>query len=189
MSGRVVVMGASWGGLRAIGTILAGLPADFSAPVLVAQHRAPDHDSALTAALAKRCDLPVREATDKETALPGHVYLAPGGYHMMVERHGIVLSTDEPERFSRPSIDVLFAAAADAYGPDAIGVILTGAGDDGARGLALIRRRGGVAVVQDPATAERPFMPEAAIARSSAHQVLALDEIAGFLVRLCGNGR
>jgi two-component system chemotaxis response regulator CheB len=187
MGSRIVVMGASWGGLRAVAEVLSALPADFPAPVLVAQHRAPDIAAGMVGALGSRSPLPVHEATDKEPLRGGHVYLAPGGYHLLVERQGIVLSTDEPERFSRPSIDVLFEAAADAFGPDAVGVILTGASDDGANGLARIRRRGGVAVVQDPATAERRFMPDAAIATGSAHQVLPLEEIAGFLVELCGN--
>jgi two-component system chemotaxis response regulator CheB len=188
MGSRVVVMGASWGGLRALAEVLSALPADFPAPVLVAQHRAPAAADSLARALGNRCPLPVHEATDKEPLQPGHVYVAPGGYHLLVERDGVVLSTDEPERFSRPSIDVLFEAAADAFGSQAVGVILTGASDDGANGLARIRRRGGVAVVQDPATAERRFMPDAAIATGSAHRVLPLEEIAGFLVELCGNG-
>ena len=116
---------------------------------------------------------------------PGKAYLAPPGYHLLVERGSLSLSTDEEVRYSRPSIDVLFESVADAYREDAVGVILTGASDDGAAGLARIRRRGGVTVVQEPATAERRTMPDAALARGRAHRVLALDEIAAFLVKVC----
>ena len=119
--------------------------------------------------------------------MPGWVYLAPSDYHLLVERGGtFALSTDPREQYSRPSIDVLFESAADAYASRVVGVILTGANPDGAAGLARIRRRGGFAVVQDPATADRAAMPEAAMARAGADEVVALSEIAPLLTRLCG---
>src|SRR5205807_2374051 len=166
--------------------VLAGLPTTFGVPVVVVQHRGPEPGGALVHALAARSALAVAEAHDKDALVPGRVALAPAGYHLLVERGFVALSTGPPERHSRPSINVLFESVADAYGPAAAGVLLTGASDDGAAGLARIREGGGVAVVQDPATAERDTMPLAAIAASTPHRVLALEEIAGFLTKLCG---
>jgi len=188
MACGIVAVGASWGGIHAIGILLSGLPADLTAPVVIAQHRGEEGPTRLAEALARRTALHVVEATDKDVLHDGCVYLAPPGYHLLVERGSVSLSTDEPERFSRPSIDVLFESVADAYKDEAVGVILTGASDDGAAGLARIRRRGGVTIVQEPATAERRRMPEAALAAAGAHRVLALDEIAPFLVKVCGDG-
>src|SRR5205807_9973951 len=108
----------------------------------------------------------------------GHAYLAPAGYRVLVERGSLSLPTDDEVRFSRPSIDVLFESVADAYGEDAVGVILTGASDDGAAGLARINQRGGVTVVEDPATAARRTMPVAGLAGGVRRRVLALDVIA-----------
>ena len=182
---RIVAIGSSWGGLEALSVLLAGLPADFPAPVLIAQHRSPQgHSSALANLLSGHSKLTVVEADDKEPIEPGHVYLAPSDYHLLVETGSLALSTAELVRYSRPSVDVLFESAADAYGAGVIGVVLTGANDDGARGLARIRRHGGVGVVQDPATALRREMPEAAVA-SGADHVVPLDEIAPLLVHLC----
>jgi two-component system chemotaxis response regulator CheB len=185
MAYRVVAVGASWGGLHAVGVLLAGLPADFRPAVVVAQHRGPDGPAHLAEALGNRAQLPVVEASDKQALEPGHVYIAPANYHLLVDAEGLALSTDEPEHFSRPSIDVLFESVADAFREEAIGVILTGASEDGAAGLARIRGNGGIAVVQDPETAARRRMPEAAIAAGSANKILALDEIAGFLADVC----
>ena len=194
MSRELVVIGASWGGVRALGTVLGALPRTFRPAIAVAQHRGADAPSGgLADVLACRTALPVHEAVDKEPIVPGHVHVAPADYHLLVERGTLALSADAPERYSRPSINVLFESAADAYGPEVIGVILTGASDDGAAGLARIRQRGGVGVVQDPETAERRQMPEAALAAGGAHRVLSLDQIAPFLDSVCGsvlnNGR
>jgi two-component system chemotaxis response regulator CheB len=177
----VVAVGASWGGLHAVGVLLAGLADDFTPAVVVAQHRGPDGPHHLADALANRGKLPVTEATDKEILEGGHVYIAPANYHLLVDRGGLALSTDEPENFSRPSIDVLFESVADAYGHEAIGVILTGASEDGAAGLARIRTAGGITIVQEPKTAARSRMPEAAIAGGGAQKILVLDDIAPFL--------
>ena len=187
MAVRLVVVGASWGGLRAVTTLLEGLPPWFEPAVVVVQHRGPAPGMGLVEALAGRSALPVVEATDKEAILPGRVYLAPPDYHLLVERDALVLSIDEPEGFSRPSIDVLFESAADAYGTEVVGVLLTGASDDGAAGLKRIRTRGGVGIVQDPETAERRRMPEAGIAAGGAQRVLAVQSIAAFLVELSGS--
>jgi two-component system, chemotaxis family, protein-glutamate methylesterase/glutaminase len=174
---RVVVIGSSWGGLHALHRVLEALPADLPAAVCIAQHRAADDDeAALAGLLARRCSLPVRDAEDKDELRDGEVLLAPPDYHLLVEPGEVALSVDEPVRFSRPSIDVLFNSAADAYRERAIGVVLTGSNPDGAQGLARIRARGGHALVQDPATAERAEMPLAALAATDA-MVAPLDEL------------
>jgi two-component system, chemotaxis family, protein-glutamate methylesterase/glutaminase len=182
----IIAIGASWGGVRAIGVVLRGLPPELPVPIVIAQHRGEESTAGLAEALSRDSAIGVVEATDKDLPQPGHAYLAPPGYHLLVERGSLALSTDDHVRFSRPSIDVLFESVADAYGEDAVGVILTGASDDGAAGLSRIRRRGGVTVVQEPATAARRTMPDAALALGQPHRVLALEEIAPFLVKVCG---
>ena len=183
----LVAIGSSWGGLHAVGSLLAALPARFGAAVAIAQHRsAGSRDGALAAVLAGRGPLPVREVEDKDRIEPGHAYLAPADYHLLVEPDGFALSIDEQVQYSRPSIDVLFESAADAYGERAVAVVLTGANEDGAAGLRRIKARGGVTIVQDPDSAERPEMPRAAIATGAADRVLALVDIAPALVELCG---
>lgn len=181
----IIAIGASWGGVHAVGVLLRGLPAELSAPIVIAQHRRDDGPSRLADTLGRRSAIQVVEAADKDPLKPGRAYLAPPGYHLLVERGSLSLSTDDYVRFSRPSIDVLFESVAGAYGEDAAGVILTGASDDGAEGLARIHQAGGVTIVQEPTTAERRTMPDAALATGKAHRVLQLDEIAPFLVKVC----
>jgi two-component system chemotaxis response regulator CheB len=188
MGYAVVAIGASWGGLHAVGVLLEALPANFGPTVLVAQHRGTDGPAHLAEALAKRTVLPVSEASDKDTVESGHVYVAPAGYHLLAEPGGLALSVDEPERFSRPSIDVLFESVADSYREQAVGIVLTGTSEDGAAGLVRIRRRGGLTIAQDPVSAARRRMPEAAIAAGGVQRVLPLDEIAKFLVDVSGAG-
>jgi two-component system, chemotaxis family, protein-glutamate methylesterase/glutaminase len=185
MNYELIVIGASWGGLNAVGEILSALPEHTEVAVVVAQHRRTDTpDGGLASILALRTDLPVGDAHDKEPIQPAHVYLAPPDYHLLIQRGWFSLSRDEHVNFARPSIDVLFESAADAYGEGVIGLILTGANEDGAAGLARIKERGGVAIVQDPGTAERAEMPDAAIAATAADAVLALGEIGPFLYGL-----
>ncbi|MBX3200355.1 MAG: chemotaxis protein CheB [Labilithrix sp.] len=183
MRPSVVVMGTSAGGLRALERVLGGLSPVFSVPIVAVQHRS--RESELFASVMQTLvALPVREAEDKDELVAPGVYLAPPDYHLLLEPGGrLALSTDEPVSFSRPSIDVLFESAADAYGPAVLGVLLTGANQDGTRGLVRIRAAGGFAIVQDPATAESPEMPAAAIAVGAADRVIALGEIAGELVQ------
>jgi two-component system chemotaxis response regulator CheB len=181
---ELVVIGASWGGLDAVGHLLARLTPPLSCPMALVLHRSP-RQSDLAALLARRTSLPVREADDKEAIAPGHIYVAPPGYHLLVQSGGFALSTEAPVRHSRPSIDVLFDSAADAYGPRLIGVLLTGANDDGARGLARIQARGGTTLVQDPTTAARDHMPRAALEHLSPDLVAPLDELAVALSDLC----
>src|SRR5262249_25961696 len=147
--------------------------------------RHPEAGSALASLLGERIRRPVLDVEDKTAIEPRHVYVAPSDYHLLVEPGSFALSVDERVQHARPSIDVLFDSAADAYGDRVIGVILTGANEDGAEGLARIKERGGVAIVQEPASAERRTMPEAAIAATVADAVLPLEEIGGFLCGLC----
>jgi two-component system chemotaxis response regulator CheB len=181
----IIVIGASLGGLRALSVLFAGLPADFPLPIAVAQHRHVDTNGSLSAILQLHSALAIVEVEDKQDIQPGQIYLAPSDYHLLVEPGGFALSTEAPVAYARPSIDVLFESAASAYGSRAIGIILTGASNDGARGLARIKQRGGLALAQEPATAESPVMPAAAIAAVKVDHILALTLIAPFLVDLC----
>jgi two-component system, chemotaxis family, protein-glutamate methylesterase/glutaminase len=181
----LIVIGASWGGLTALERIISELQPDFRTPIAIAQHRAADSGSgALQEMLARRAHHEIREASDKEPIEPGRIYVAPADYHLLVEPDGFALSTEAAVRYSRPSIDVLFDSAADVYAERLVGVILTGANDDGAYGVMRVRRRGGVTIAQDPDTAERPEMPRAAIVTGAVQHVLPLDEIAQTLASL-----
>lgn len=180
----VVAIGTSWGGLAALTKVLGDLPADFSIPVVVVQHRSTDSERLLGQLLQDATDLRVREIEDKDALTSGTVHLAPANYHVLIDDGYASLSLEEPVRFSRPSIDVMLTSAADTYGSAAIGVVLTGANEDGARGLAHIVKRGGLALVQDPKTAEIPIMPEAAIRAVPKAEVLSLDALAPRLIEL-----
>lgn len=181
----VVVVGTSYGGLAALQQLLPGLDRDFPAPVVVVQHRRKDADDGLCEFLERHSALPLGEPNDKTRIEAGRVYLAPRDYHLFVEGDHFSLSTDPLVGFARPSIDVLFESAADSYGARSVGVILTGASRDGAKGLASIKAAGGLAVVQDPEEAESRAMPEAAVAAARVDRVLRLREIAPFLNDLC----
>ena len=188
MSGYdVVVIGASWGGLRALEHLFGELPADFPTPIVVAQHRDDDSDDELLPRLLNRhTGLCIVDADDKAPLEPGTVLLSPPGYHVLMADGVVELNIDEPVQFSRPSIDVLFETAADQYGPRAVGVLLTGANADGAAGLQEIQRRGGRTIVQDPDDAERPEMPRAALEVMTPDAVAPLADIAGLLCSACG---
>ena len=178
------VVGASWGGLAALGELLQSLPADFRLPLAVIQHRSKQADELLAKLLQDMTSLRVVDVEDKEPIEPGSVYVAPANYHMLVDNGHFTLTTDPLVRFSRPSIDVTFVSAADAYPGATLGVILTGANDDGSRGLRHIVNRGGKAIIQDPATAESAAMPRSAIAAVPEAEVLALPKIGPRLVSL-----
>jgi two-component system chemotaxis response regulator CheB len=183
----LVAIGTSWGGLAALRTILGCLPRELDAAVVIAQHRAPgSHPYAFRDLLGAVTQLEVREPVDKETIEAGKVYVAVPDYHLLVEGTSLALSTDEPLLHSRPSIDVLLESAAEAYRERCVGVVLTGANADGARGLARVAELGGAAIVQDPARAERGEMPRAAVAAVPNARIAGLDAIASLLVELCG---
>jgi two-component system, chemotaxis family, protein-glutamate methylesterase/glutaminase len=176
------------GGMRALEVLLGGLPESFDLPVVVVQHRGAERNSRLRAILQRRSALPVREPNDKEPIEGGRVYLAPPDYHLLVEREGFALSTEGRVCHARPSIDVLFESAADAFGSGALAVVLTGANEDGAAGARRIKAEGGKVLVQDPATAETGVMPRAALAATTVDAVLPLEEIAGWLAQARGEG-
>jgi two-component system chemotaxis response regulator CheB len=180
----IVVVGTSWGGLAALRTLAAALPRDFGIPVAVVQHRHKESDRLLATLLQERTALTVCEVEDKQPLLPGFFFIAPPDYHLLVERGHFSLSTEAPVRYSRPSIDVAFTSAADSYGAGTVGVVLTGANADGAAGLAEVARRGGLAIVQSPATAESPAMPRAALEAVPTARVLPIPAIADLLATL-----
>ena len=183
-----IVIGGSAGALEALGAILPALPAGFPLPIALVLHVPPTRSNHLTQVLGGRCALDVVEANDKQPLEPGAIYVAPPDYHMLIERtRTVALSADDPVRFSRPSIDVLFESASDAYGPSLVGLLLAGANDDGARGLAQIKASGGLTVVQSPGTSGASVtrtMPESALRLAPADHVLPLPEIGPFLARL-----
>ena len=189
MAYRVVVIGSSLGGLDAVSAVLAALPEGFPVPIVIAQHRAtvPPSDGELQAIWQRHTSLVVCDAEDKAPIVPGHVYVAPPDYHLMIEaRDLLALSTEGPVLWARPSIDVLFETAAEAYGDSVIGVMLTGASADGSQGLRAIRARGGCALVQEPTSAACDVMPRAALAATSVNHVLGLRDLGRVLGALAG---
>ncbi len=185
---RAIVMGTSAGGVEILGEILPSLPKDYSLPIIIVLHVPSGHPSKLPEFFDAKTALQVREAVEKEPILPGNIYFAPPGYHLLVERdQTFSLSTEEPVHFSRPAIDVLFESAANAFGRGLVGVLLlTGASRDGAAGLKKIVAMGGIALIQDPGTARYPAMPEAGSALVSAlhAKILSPGEIVDFLLKL-----
>ncbi|WP_422929134.1 chemotaxis protein CheB [Singulisphaera sp. PoT] len=181
---EAVVVGASSGAVEALSALLPALPADYPLPLIVVVHVPPHRSSLLSELFRSKCRVPVREAEDKEPIEPGTVYFAPPDYHVLVELDGrLSLSSDELVAFSRPSIDVLFETAADAYGPSLIGVVLTGANADGANGLRAVLDAG-VAIVQDPADAQSSEMPRAALGACPEARALGLEQIAAYLMEV-----
>jgi two-component system chemotaxis response regulator CheB len=182
VSAQAVVIGASAGALEALSVILPKLPSGFRLPVIVVVHVPPEKRSVLSELFQAKCRLAVREAEDKESISGGTIYFAPPNYHLLVEAEKTLsLSSDEPVLFSRPSIDVLFESAADAYGPTLIAIVLTGANQDGAAGLRAVVDAGGTAIIQNPRGASASAMPEAAMASCPGAQVRSLEEIAKYL--------
>jgi two-component system chemotaxis response regulator CheB len=174
-----VVIGTSAGGVEALSVLLPGLPAGLRAAVFIVVHLPRERPSLLVDIFQARCALPVREARDKEPVAAGTVYFAPPDYHLLVdEGPQLALSADDLVHYSRPSIDVLFESAADFYGSRLLGIILTGANEDGAAGLAAVHRAGGVTIVQQPGTAQATLMIESAMKRTPVDLVLTLEQIA-----------
>lgn len=182
MAIELIVIGASLGGFSALKLILGKLPPDFSVPIAIVQHRHKESQTTLASHLQPLIPLPIREVEDKDEIAPGTIYLAPADYHLLVEVGYFTLTTDEPVCYARPSIDVLFESAADVYGDRVIGIILTGANQDGARGAAAIKTKGGRVIVQDPKTAESPVMPDAAIAATKVDAIVPLTTIGSTLL-------
>lgn len=181
---EIVVVGTSVGGLAALRTLLDNLPIDFVVPIAVVQHRGVESKEFLLRGLRRYTTLPLREPCDKEPIQPGRIYIAPADYHLLVEPGEFRLSTEGPVNYARPSIDVLFESAADAYGSGTLGVILTGANADGARGAAHIKRAGGLVLVQNLEEAECPVMPRAVLSATAVDGILFLREIGACLGNL-----
>lgn len=182
---QAIVIGASAGALDALSVILPPLPGNYRLPILLVVHVPPEKDSLLAEILAAKCRLRVREAEDKLPIEGGTLYVAPPNYHLLVENERCLsLSSDEEVNFSRPSIDVLFESAADAYGPALAGVVLTGANEDGAAGLRAIVAAGGTGVVQQPAFAMASAMPQAALNACPSARVMPLEAIGAWLQSL-----
>lgn len=180
------MIGCSAGGVRALGILLGGLSPTLVVPVIVVCHVGGEDVEMLCAVLSLQSKLPVQEAHERHSPCPGRVYIAPAGYHLLIERQGeFSLSVDQRVCYSRPAIDVLFTTAAEHYQQHLIGVVLTGANDDGALGLKAIRDCKGIGIIQSPADAEASAMPEAAIRIAGADHVLALNDIAPLINSLC----
>ncbi len=184
MKYEIVVIGTSWGGLDAMETLFAALPTSFRTPIAVVQHRGVLSTETLSATLRRHTPLAVREPQDKEPIRPGHIYLAPPDYHLLVEKGSFALSTEAPVCHARPAIDVLFESAADAYADRVICIVMTGSSRDGAEGAAYIQARGGKVIIQSPDNAVSPVMPQAAIEATHADWILPLSEIGPLLIAL-----
>jgi two-component system chemotaxis response regulator CheB len=181
-SNRLLLIGGSAGSLQVILGLLTVLRAGFPLPVLVVLHRNNAFESSLEELLSSRTDLPIKEVEEKEPVLPGTIYLCPADYHVLLEKD-FSFSLDYSERvhFSRPSIDVTFRSAADVYGPGLISLLLSGGNVDGTEGLQYVQDRGGVTVVQDPQTADVPYMPQQAISRVKVDFIVPSDELPDFI--------
>jgi two-component system, chemotaxis family, protein-glutamate methylesterase/glutaminase len=178
---RIAVVGTSWGGLAALRELVSAFPEDLRIPIVVVQHRHKHSDHVLASLLQDRSRHNVCEVEDKAPIEPGKVFVAPADYHLLIEPDSFSLSIEEPIRYSRPSIDLTFSSAADSFGASVIGAILTGANADGAEGLRRIAERGGLALVQEPATAESPAMPTAALKAVPGARVLTVGAIGALI--------
>ncbi|WP_114782659.1 chemotaxis protein CheB [Botryobacter ruber] len=185
MNYEAVVIGTSAGGLFALSTILEALPATFTLPIVVVQHRSKEERTLLEDVLSQKCEIRIKQADEKEKITPGTVYFAPPDYHLLIEQdRTFSLTSDERVNYSRPSIDVLFETAAYVYKSRLLAIILTGANHDGAAGIKRARKAGGTTIAQNPAEAQYPVMPKAAIDTGCIQKILKLEEIKAFLIKL-----
>ena len=186
---KVIVIGVSTGGIKALKTILSVLPSKFELSVIIVMHRHKDADGYLEQLLDNECKMRVKQADEKEEITAGVVYVAPPNYHLLIEDDGVFsMSVEGAVNYARPSVDVVFESAAEVYGKGLIGVILTGANKDGSQGLKIIKEAGGLAIVQKPETSEVSDMPRAAIAAVKPDYVLPLEKIGPLLRKLESNG-
>lgn len=185
----LIVIGCSAGGIETLGEILPALPSGIRHSVVVVIHLAPDTASLLTEVFTPKCQLPVREAEDKEPISPGTIYFAPANYHLLVEPEYVFsLSSEDPVQYSRPSIDLLLESVAFSCGKKAVGIILTGANADGSSGLGMMKEAGSVCIVENPATAIHAEMPRSALA-AEPDAMMTAGDIAGWLVALTAAGK
>ena len=185
MNYEAIVIGVSSGGLNALKIIFSLLPADFKTPVIIVQHISPRSENQWISLLNDKSNLQIKEADEKEKIEPGIVYVAPPNYHLLIEiDKTFSLTVEERVNYARPSIDVLFESAAEAFQNKLIGVILTGSNNDGTNGLKRIQEYGGLTIVQEPKTAESAYMPESAIAAIKPEYILSLEEIIELLIKI-----
>ncbi len=185
MEYEAIVIGVSSGGMNAMKIMFSLLPENFNTPIIIVQHRGANSDNLLIKILNDKSNLPIKEADEKEKIENGNVYIAPPNYHLMIERDKTFsLTVDEPVNYARPSIDVLFESAAEAYRDKLIGVILTGSNSDGTVGFKKINEYKGLTIAQDPKTAESAYMPASAIAAIKPDYILSLEEIIKLLIKI-----
>ncbi|MEO3408512.1 chemotaxis protein CheB [Mucilaginibacter sp. CAU 1740] len=185
---KAVIIGGSAGSLKVILEIVRNLDKDFLLPVIIIIHRKNDPESALIDVLSEAAVLPTKEAEDKEFILSGTIYLAPAGYHLLIEQdYSFSLDSSEKVHFSRPSIDVSFQCAADAYGERLIAILLSGANEDGTKGFEEIKKNGGVLIAQEPLTAEAPYMPAHAIRYVSVDYICSIVQIGPLIRDYCSS--
>jgi len=182
---EAIVIGVSSGGMNALKIIFSALPADFSIPIIIVQHVGANSDSQWISLLDEKSNLDLKEADEKEKIEKGKAYFAPPNYHLMIEKDKTFsLTIDERVNFARPSIDVLFESAAEAYKKKLIGVVLTGSNHDGTKGIKRIKECGGLAIIQDPKTADSAYMPKSAIAAIEPDYILSLEDIVQLLIKI-----
>ena len=179
---KTIVIGGSAGSLEVLFRLLPKLRPDLKIAVIIVLHRRNSGDSSLSELLSTKSSIPTQEVEDKDPILPGNIYLAPSDYHLLAEKN-FTFSLDYSEKinFSRPSLDVTFESAADVYGSSLIGIILSGANEDGTKGLLTIKNNGGIIVAQEPRTAQMPLMPQYAIDHAAIDYILGIDEMADFI--------
>lgn len=184
MSYEAIVIGVSSGGMNAMKILFSALPLEFNIPIVIVQHISPRSDNQWIKLLNDKSKLHIKEADEKEKIEPGNIYIAPPNYHLLIERDKTFSFTiDERVNFARPSIDVLFESAAEVYTNKLIGVVLTGSNNDGTKGIKRIKECGGLAIIQDPETAESSYMPASAIAAIKPDYILSLEEITALLIK------
>jgi two-component system chemotaxis response regulator CheB len=188
MQYEAIVIGVSSGGLKALKIIFSALPSGFPIPIIVVQHIGPRSENSWIKLLNDSCSIPIKEADEKEKVGTGNIYIAPSNYHLLIEKdRTFSLTIDERVNFARPSIDVLFESAAEAYKEKLIGIILTGANNDGTKGVKRIKECGGIVIIQDPETAESSYMPASAIAAVQPDYIQALDQIGDLIIKITLN--
>jgi len=179
---KLLVIGGSAGSLQVILSLLAVIGEDFPMPVLIVLHRNGGFESNLEELFSLRTNLPIREVEEKDQLRAGTIYLWPADHHVLLEKdHSFSLDYSERVHFSRPSIDVIFRSAADIFGPGLVCLLLSGANADGTEGMQYVQEKGGLTIVQDPATADVPYMPQQAISRMKVDFIIPTDEIPGFI--------
>ena len=184
MKYEAIVIGVSSGGMNAMKVMFSLLPKEFKTPIIIVQHLGEYSDNYWIKLLNDKSNLSIKEADEKEKIENGNVYIAPPNYHLMIERDKTFsLTVDERVNYARPSIDVLFESAAEAYKDKLIGVILTGSSCDGTAGLKKIKEHGGLSIAQDPKTAESAYMPASAIAAIKVDYILSLEDIIDLLIK------